>query len=291
VADAALRVEIRERAAAAFDVLRDATSEFLRDRAKRLGAGLAYYTLFALIPSLFFSVAIAAAFVGREAAAGGLQEQLSNVFGPDAARQVESAIATMWESSDRSNFAVISLGVILYSASVLFVAWRDSVELIWDIPYETGLQRTLRTRAFAILVPIVAGLLLAATMILQGLLAFVEGILDSQLIDAALRTAGAASQVALSMAALGALYRYSARARRPGWREILPASVFVVVILAIGFWAYGVYLRFFGVSSVTGAAGSVVLGLVVVYYSAQTLLFGAEIIKVLRERQEDRRAG
>ncbi len=285
MADAALRLDVRERAAAAFDVLRDAASEFFRDRAKRLGAGLAYYTLFALIPSLFFSVAIAAAFVGREAAAGGLQEQLSNVLGPDASRQIESAIATMWESSDRSNFAFISLGVILYSASVLFVAWRDSVELIWEVPYESGLQRTLRTRAFAILVPIAAGLLLAATMIMQGLLTFVEGILDSQLIDAALRTAGAVGQVALSMAALGALYRYSARARRPVWRDILPASIFVVVILGIGFWGYGIYLRFFGVSSVTGAAGSVVLGLVVVYYSAQTLLFGAEMIKVLDRRR------
>ena len=239
-----------------------------------------------MLPSLFFSVAIAAAFVGREAAAGGLQEQLANLLGQDAAQQIESAIASMWESSDRSSFALISLGVILYSASVLFVAWRDADELIWEVPYEAGLQRTLRTRAFAILVPIAAGLLLAATMILQGLLTFIEGILDSQLVDAALRTAGAVGQLALSMAALATLYRYSARARRPPWRDILPASIFVVVILGIGFWAYGIYLRFFGVSSVTGAAGSVVLGLVVVYYSAQTLLLGAEMIKVLARRRD-----
>ena len=55
--------------------------------------------------------------------------------------------------------------------------------------------------------------------------------------------------------------------------------------LGIGFWAYGIYLRFVGAASVTGAASSVVLGLVVIYYSAQTLLFGAEMIKVLRQRR------
>ncbi len=284
MADAALHPGLRKHAVAYFGVLKVAASEFLKDRAKRLGAGLAYYTLFALIPSLLFSVAIAAAFVGKEAAAGGLQEQLVGVFGADAARQIEDAIAALWENNDRSNFALFSLAVVLYSASVLFVAWRDSVELIWEVPYESGLETSLRARAFAILVPVAAGLLLAATMIVQGLVTFVQGFLDGLLIDAALRTAGAIGQIVIGIAALGALYRYSARTRRPGWHEILPASVFVVVVLGIGFWGYGIYLRFVGVASVTGAASSVVLGLVVIYYSAQTLLFGAEVIKVLRRR-------
>ncbi len=262
-------------------MLRASASEFLKDRAKRLSAGLAYYALFALIPSLLFSVAIAAAFVGKEAAAGSLAEQLTSVLGADAARQIEDAIATLWETSDRSNFALFSIGIVLFSASVLFVAWRDSVELIWDVPYQPGFHTSLRARAFAVLVPVGAGLLLVATMILQGLVTFAQQLLDGQLIDAALRTASAAGQFVIGVAALGALYRYSARIRRPEWRQILPASILVIVVLSVGFWGYGLYLRFVGVASVTGAASSVVLGLVVVYYSAQTLLFGAEVIKVL----------
>lgn len=273
----------------AFDVLRESLLFYRRDRAKRLSAGLAYYTLFALIPSLLFAVAIAAAFVGREAAAGGLEEQLTNVLGPEAAAQIEEAIAAVWENSDGSGFALFSVGVVLYSASILFVAWRDSVELIWEVPFEPGLHVTLRSRAFAMLVPVIAGLLLAATMILQGLVTFVQGILDGALFDAAVRTLSAAAQVLIGLAALCALYRYSARSRRPDLRDILPSGIFVAVVLGIGYWAYGLYLRVVGVASVTGAASSVVLGLVVIYYSSQVLLLGAEIIKVLDARRTDAR--
>jgi len=287
LAEAKHRSQIRQRADAAWDLLRAATHEFLKDRAKRLSAGLAYYALFALIPSVMLALAIAAAIVGKEAAAGGLTDQLTELFGAEAARQMEDAIATVWETGDQSNFALFTLGVILFSASVLFVAWRDSVELIWEVPYEPSLKSSLRARAFAVLVPISAGLILVATMILQGLVTFAQQFINTELVDAALRTASAVGQVLLGIAALATLYRHSARARRPEWREILPASIFVVAVLGIGFWAYGLYLRYVGVASATGAASSVVLGLVVVYYSAQTLLFGAEMIKVLHEHRGD----
>ena len=91
----------------------------------------------------------------------------------------------------------------------------------------------------------------------------------------------------LTLAALSSLYSYSARARRPDWHDILPASIFVATVLGIGYWAYGIYLRVVGVASVTGAASSVVLGLVVIYYSSQVLLLGAEIIKVLYSQDGD----
>jgi membrane protein len=287
LADAPGRRRLGDHVKYAFDVLKEALLFFRADRARRLSAGLAYYTLFALIPSLLFAVAVAAAFVGKEAAAGGLEEQLTNVLGPEAAAQIEEAIATVWENTDSSGFALFSVGIVLYSASILFVAWRDSVELIWEVPFEPGLHVTLRSRAFAMLVPVIAGLLLAGTMIMQSLVTFVQGIFDGELIDAAVRTLSAAAQVVFGLAALSVLYRYSARKRRPDWRDILPASIFVGVVLGIGYWAYGLYLRAVGVNSVTGAAAGVVLGLVVIYYSSQVLLLGAEIIKVLDARRKD----
>jgi membrane protein len=285
LAEAKHRLQLRKGATDVLDVLKASASAFLTDRAKRLSAGLAFYALFALIPSVLLAVAIAAAFVGKEAAAGGLTDQLTDVFGADAAREMEQAIASVWESNDGSNFALFSLGVILFSASVLFVAWRDSVELIWQVPYEASLETSLRARAFAVLVPVCAGLILVATMILQGLVTFAQDLVSGELVDAAIRTASAFGQFLIGVAALGALYRYSARGRRPEWRDILPASILIVAVLAIGFWGYGVYIRYFGSASATGAASSVVLGLVIVYYSAQALLFGAEIVKVLDQQR------
>lgn len=276
--------ELRARVTSAFDVLRAAARLFFEDRAKRLSAGLAYYALFALVPSLLLAVGVAAAFVGREAAAGELATQMAGVLGTDASEQLEAAIASLWTSTNRSSFALFGIAAVVYSASVLFTAWRDSIEFVWGVPYDAGFEITLRTRAFAVLVPIGMGLLLAATMVLQALLSFVEEFVRSGLVDATLRSASALLQTVVAVLALTVLYRRSARNTRPDWRSTWPAAVMVVVVLDVGYWAYGLYLRVVASSSVTGAATGAVLGLLVVYYSAQVLLFGAEVIQVIDER-------
>ena len=269
-------------------VLRTAIDFFLEDRARRLSASLAYYTLFAFVPTLLLALAIAAAFVGKDAAAGELDEQLTAVLGPEAADQIQSAIAALWDSGQSWNFALFGIGVVIFSASILFVAWRDILELVWNVPYESGLRRTVATRAIGALVPIIAGLLLTFTMILQTAVTFVQELVwTDALLAAALRTAGAAAQAVLGVLTLGLLYRYSVRSGRPTWRQVLPPCVFVSVVFAVGFWGYGIYLRTVGTSSVTGAASSVVLGLVVVYYAAQSLLLGAELIKVRRSASDE----
>ena len=207
---------LRGRLSGAVDVLREAANLFFEDRAKRLGAGLAYYALFALVPSLLLAVGVAGAFVGREAAAGELADQMSGFLGDDSAEQIETAIASLWTSTNRSSFALFGILAVIYSSSVLFAAWRDTVESVWDVPYESGLERTLQARAFAVLVPIGAGLLLAAMMVLQGFLTFVEGLVGSGLVDVTLRSASALLQSAVGAVALGVVYRHSARGHPTG---------------------------------------------------------------------------
>ncbi|MEM9747092.1 MAG: YihY/virulence factor BrkB family protein [Actinomycetota bacterium] len=275
---------VSDRAPTVVDLVRRAVEQFLEDRAKRLSAGLAYYTLFALVPTLLLTVAIAAAFVGKEAAAGELEQQMTSWLGANAAEQIQQAIGAMWESGQRSNFALFSAGVVVFSTTILFVAWRDVLEVIWEVPYQSGLRTSLLNRATGVLVPVAAGLLLATTLLLQTGVTFVQQLVRTGVLDVALRVAGALAQGVLGVGALAVMYRYSVRTGRPTWREVLPASLFVAVVLAIGLWGYGVYLRTIGVSSVTGAASSVVLGLVVIYYMAQALLFAAELIKVGRQR-------
>ena len=278
---------LRKRLKGDIAVLQEATRLFFAHRANRLSAGLAYYALFALLPTLLLSVGVAGAFVGREAAAGELADQMSGLVGAEAAETVESAIASLWTSTNRSSFALVGVLTVVYSSSLLFAAWRDTVELIWAVPYESGLQRTLSARAFAVLVPIGAGLLMATMMLLQGFLTAVEGFVGSAILDATLRSVGAVLQTVVGAVALAVVFRYSARAIRPEWRDIWPAVVIVVLILNVGFWGFGLYLRFIGSTSVTGAASSAFLGLLVVYYSAQVLLFGAEIVQVLGRQEPD----
>lgn len=276
---------LRELGTSGAAILRSAATHFYENRAKRLSAGLAYYALFALVPSLLLAVAVAAAFVGKEAATGELAAQMSDTIGVDASEQLESAIATLWTSTSGSNFALLSVGTVVFSASVLFTAWRDTIEFVWDVPLHPSLKTTFRTRAFAALVPIGAGLLLAATMLMQGLLTFVQELVASSWPDFTLRSASAALETVVSVLALVLMFRYSARRTRPAWGDIWPAVIMVVLVLNLGFWAYGLYVRFIGTSSITGAASSAFLAVLVVYYGAQTLLFGAEVIAVLGRRR------
>jgi len=260
-----------------FGVLRQAARAFRRDRARRLSAGLAYYSLFALVPTLMLAAAIAAAVVGREATEGGLSDRLDDVTGTDLATQIESAVASLWENTNASGLAIVSVSVVVYSASVLFIAWRDTLEALWAVPYRPGLTTSLRARAFGVLVPIGAGLLLTAILLSEMIVALARQLVSSPVLDVALRAVGATLPMVLAVLALAVLYRHTTRLR-PAWADVWPGTCVAALAMTVLSWGYGVYIRLFGASSVAGAAGSVVLALVFVYYCAQVLLFGAEVI-------------
>ena len=88
-------------------MLRRAGHEYLRHRARRLGAGLAYHSIFALIPTFFLGLAIVAAFFGREAAEGRVEDALDDVVGTEAAARLDQAVADLWEDANASGFAIV----------------------------------------------------------------------------------------------------------------------------------------------------------------------------------------
>jgi membrane protein len=262
---------------------------FFRHRTRRLAAGLAYYSLFALVPTLFLALTIVATIFGQEADTDELSERLDDIVGTEAAEQVETEVQDLFESFGSSSVTLITIGVVLYSASVLFVAWRDSLGDTWGLRYRTGVEPTIRRRVFGVLVPIAVGFLLATITLLQMLAALVGDFVTSPLFDALLNITSLVSPLIVTIVALSLLYRYSTRIR-PVWRDIWPAAMVTAVLLAVLTWGYGLYVRVFGGSSAAGAAGAVVLGLVFVNLAAQVLLFGAELISATAERAKRRLA-
>ncbi|MDX2381229.1 MAG: YihY/virulence factor BrkB family protein [Acidimicrobiia bacterium] len=263
--------------AAGSEVALDAARAFVRKGTRRLAAGLAYYSLFALVPTLFLAVTIVATIFGREATDGRLVGRLDGVVGADAAMQLDEAVGDLWEESNATGFAIITAVLVLYSASILFVAWRDSLDAIWDVPYRSGLRPSLSRRAFGVLVPIAVGFLLVAIVLIEMLTAMAGDFVTSPLIDALIDLVSSFSPLLTAVVALTLLYRYSTRAR-PRWSDILTGAVVTAIALAVLAWGYGLYVRLYGGSSAAGAAGTVILGLVFVYLAAQVLLFGAELV-------------
>ena len=263
--------------ARAVAVLGAARRSFLDHRARRFGAGLAYYAVFALIPTMFLALTIVAALFGTEATEGRLVDRLDGIVGDEAAQQIEEAVASLWENTNTSGFAIVTLAVVVYSASILFVAWRDTLEDIWELPYRSGLETTIRSRVYGALVPLGAGILLSAIVIVELLAALAGEFITAPLLDAIIRAVEMISPTVVSVLALGLVYRVSTRLR-PRWRDIWPGTLIAALALAVLAWGYGLYVRIYGSSSAAGAAGTIVLGLVFIYYSAQILLYGAEVI-------------
>jgi membrane protein len=270
--------------ATAIDLLRLAGGTFMRHRARRLGAGLAYYSLFALVPTLFLALAIVAAVFGEKATEGRLVDRLDDVVGTETAEQIEEAVAAVWENSNTSGFAIVTAVVVVYSASILFVAWRDTLEAIWELPYRTGLKTSIRRRIYGAMGPIAAGVLLATIVLIEVLTALAADFVTSPLLDAIIQAMQTISPTVVSVLALALVYRVSTRFR-PRWYDIWPGTLLVSLALGILAWGYGLYVRLYGSSSAAGVAGTVVLGLAFIYYSAQILLYGAEVISTCADHR------
>ncbi|MGI9646793.1 MAG: YihY/virulence factor BrkB family protein [Ilumatobacteraceae bacterium] len=265
-------------------VLRRSGERYLHHRTRRLGASLAYYSIFALIPTLFLALTIVATLFGRDATEGRIEDALADIVGREAAASIDEAVADLWDDSNSSGFAIITALVVIYSASILFIAWRDSLEAIWDVPYRSGLKTSIRRRIYGASGPIAIGILLSAIVLAEMLLGLVGDFITSPLLDAILNVMESVSPTVASVVALALLYRYSTR-RRPHWMDVWTGAIPAALALAVLAWGYGLYVRWFGSSSAAGAAGTLILGLAFIYYSAQVLLFGGEIIGASAQRR------
>lgn len=270
---------VGDEARSTVDLLVKSAREWSSDRAVRLGASLAYYSLFALIPTLALAVSLASLFFGQEEVSQQLHDAISDVIGTDIATLIVSAIDRVDDDSMLGFLPLVSLGILLLSATLLFVAWREIVGIIWDIPRERGLGASLRRRGFAVAAVLGAGVVLTLMMFVQALIGSVANRFDIDVIGVLATAASSLATTTIGALVLAVLFKYS-----PGvdvvWRSVWLPAALTMVLLAIGAHGYGWYVERFGLNSAAGVAGTVFLGLAFVYYAAQILLYGVEVVKV-----------
>jgi membrane protein len=251
------------------------------DRASRLGAALAYYSLFALVPVLFLAIGLAGLVVGEAVADSTVEERIADVVGPDIAHQIATSIDHLRAQSNTALVPLVSLGALIVTASVLFVAWRDVVDLIWGIPRQRGLRASLRRRLFGVLMIVGSGVLLALMIFSQTMVGALEGIVDNGALNALVKFTGSLAPSALGALFLAALFELTPDTE-VSWRSVWAPALLTMAFLSLGAWAYGLYLGTVGFTNASGVAGSLLLGLALVYYATQILLFGVELTKVIQ---------
>lgn len=253
------------------------------DRAMRLGAGLAYYSLFALIPILTLAVSLASLFFDQQAVSAEVGEAIAAVLGEETAGLVLDAIQRT-RQNESGLLAVVSVGVLVFTATFLFVAWRDVVDIMWDVPKQRGVRAMVNRRLFGLLSVLGAAAFLTMVLLVQGILGFLATRLGFGLLDPVIAFTSAISSTILGGLLIAVLFKYSPD-RELRWGAVWFPAIVTTLLLALGSSAYGVYVDTFGVSSAVGVAGTLFLGLAFVYYAAQILLFGMELVKVAHLRR------
>lgn len=253
-------------------------------RVIRLAAGLAYYALFGLIPVLWVAVTLASVFFGSDAVSAEIASAISGVVGDEIAEFVLYAIDAITPDEQQSVVTAISLGALLFAAALVFVAWKELIDLMWGTPRVRGIRAFVGRRLFGIGVVFGTGLLLVAVLFAQSAIALVDRIVDIVILDTAIRVTASAAPTLLGAVAIGILFRYTPDAK-VDWRDVWLPAALTMGLLVVGAWGYGIYLEVYGFRSASGVAGTLVLGLVFVYGVAAALLFGMEVVRAAHERR------
>jgi len=248
----------------------------------QLGASIAFYTIFSLAPLLVITIAVVGAAFGEEAARGQIVGQIEGLVGSVAAQAIEVVVANAGRQSGSVWAAALGVVTLLIGATSVFAELQRALNAVGRIePSPSVVSAFVRVRLIAIALVLGAGFLAIASLLVSAALSAALGFLSSRY--EALAFAARSLDFVLSVAVLGvafaALMRwlpYYPPTRRSLWLSALVSAG----LFAIGKTLIGLYLARSSVASTFGAAGSFVVVLLWVYYSAQILLFGAALGRV-----------
>ena len=279
-----------------WDVLKEASREWVADRSTRRGAALAYYTVFSLAPILMLAIAIAGLFFGEEAARGEIVAQISGLIGPEGARAIQAMIENAAEPGAGVIAVAIGFGTLLVGATSALAELKEDLDEIWDAPSEkvTGFWYFIRKRLLSIGMILALGFLLLVSLGFSAILSGLAKLFDARGAAGPLLVGLEGLNFLMSFALVSALFAMIYKilpAVRISWRDVVTGAVVTALLFNVGKFLIGMYLGNSAVTSSYGAAGSLILILVWVYYSAQIFLFGAEFTKAYAFRVGSLRAG
>jgi len=248
------------------------------DYAPSMGAALSYYALFSIAPLLLIVIGVAGYFFGEEAARGEIYGQLATLIGPDGAHAVQGLVAAARKPQSGVLAVLIGTALLIAGATTVFGELQNALDRIWRAPTRQktkGWWTLLRTRVLSFGMILGIAFLLMVSLVLSAAIAALGRWWGLHLIDIAV-------SFALTALLFAMIYKIMPRVRI-GWRDVWVGAAVTAALFALGKWAIGLYIGRSSVASAFGAAGSLVVTMVWVYYSAQIFLLGAEFTRVYAE--------
>ncbi|MGI8905038.1 MAG: YihY/virulence factor BrkB family protein [Candidatus Sumerlaeaceae bacterium] len=265
--------------ASLFQILRQTVKEWDEDNVPRLGAALAYYAIFSIAPLALLSIAVASFFVGEEAARGQLHGQLRGYLGEYGAQAVQALVGSA-KTNNTTGPVAVAFGVVtlLYGAGGVFTQLKESLNIIWGVTErKKGVKNFLLNRLISYVMVLFIGFLLIAAAIASTVITAVLKYLHTTPPHIHFMDFGI-SFVLLTIL-FGIIFKVLPDVKL-AWRNVWLGAAVTSVLFSLGKMAIGFYLARGGVANSYGAAGSIVVLMIWVYYSAQIVFFGAEFTQV-----------
>jgi membrane protein len=264
-----------------FDLINAAGAKWLKDRAPRMGAALAFYTVFSMAPLLVIAVGVAGLLFGKEAARGGISEQLGHLMGPEGGKTVEAVLASASAPSSGILATVVGVVILLVGAMGVFGELQDSLNTIWGVQAKPGRawRGIIRERLLSFVMILSVVFLLLVSLVVSAVLSALGGMMkewETTWFQHLLNTG-------ISFAVITGLFATIFRLLpdvQIAWRDVWLGAIVTAALFALGKFLIGWYLGHSSIGSAYGAAGSLAVLLVWLYYSAQIFLFGAELTQV-----------
>jgi membrane protein len=270
-------------------VFLQACRQWSANQDSRLGAALAYYALFSIAPLLIITIQIAGLVFGEDAARGKVVEQLKSMIGTEEAHTLQALVIQAAQPQAAGWSALVSFSVLVIGALTIFLQMRYAFCTIWKLepPQGNTWLGLLVDYLLALLMVVTTGILLLVSLAASMAIPILRDFLDEQLPGNGRhwQLLELAASV-LTLTILFAAIFYVLSGRRLGLGHVLYGSLITAILFSVGKIALGMYLVYSSTASMYGAAGSLVVFLVWVYYSSQILYFGAELIQARRTRRE-----
>ena len=278
----------RLNASGVFSLLKDAAKEWSEDKVPRLGAALAYYTVFSLAPLLILVIAIAGLTLGqRESAQEAVLGQIRGLVGQEGAQVIETAIENSSRPAAGIIASVVSVVTLLLGALGAFGQLQDALNTIWEVKPKPGrgIVGIIRDRLLSFGLVLVIGFFVVVSLVVSAALTALGTLLGSIVPgpEIIMEVVNFIISLVVISALFAVMFKFLPDAKI-AWRDVIVGAVATAVLFTIGKTLIGLYLGNSSTTSTYGAAASLVVLLLWAYYASQIFLFGAELTQVYANR-------
>ena len=270
-----------------FDLIKESFKGWKDDGALDLGAALAYYTILSLAPLLLIVIAVAGLVWGREAVQGQLVGQMQGIVGTQGAQAIQTMVANAGKHGQGVLATILGLATILFGATGVFVQLQSALDRIWNVEPKpgAGIWSFIRTRMISFGMVLGIGFLLLVSLVVTAAVAalgkWATGMLPGG--ETLINILTFAVSFALITLLFAMIYKVLPDVEI-AWRDVWIGAAVTALLFTIGKFLIGLYLAHSTVASTYGAAGSLVVLLLWIYYSSQILFLGAEFTQVYATR-------